>query len=66
MWTPNLLNSIPVPLGSMAWQWSGDATYNATNGWTVAGFSKSAGAFQSSNTFPSWSRYSDYSTRSCH
>jgi hypothetical protein len=67
LWKPGLQNSIFVPLGTVGWQWSGDAVYNAGNQtWTLNSSSKSANAFSASSTYPTWTRYSDYSSQSCH
>jgi len=66
MWTPNLPNAIPVPMGYVSWNWSGDAVYNSsTQLWSVSGSSQNANAFQASNSYPTWTRYSNYSTRNC-
>jgi len=59
----------PVKTGSdvRGWQWSGDAAYNAGNQtWTLNSSSKSANSFGATSTYPTWSRYSDYSSQSCH
>jgi hypothetical protein len=58
MWDPNLPNSIPVPLGYIKWNFSGDATIaNATtNQWTLK--SSSAGSnntFTPSTSYQLWS-----------
>jgi hypothetical protein len=75
MWTPPEASwcqngsacTIPVPLGSVHWQWSGDAVYNSVSqAWTLNSSTKSADPFQSSNAFPTWTRYSDYSSRTCN
>jgi hypothetical protein len=58
MWDPNLPNSIPVPLGYVQWNFTGDATIaNAsTNQWVLK--SSSAGSnntFTQSSSYPQWS-----------
>ncbi len=58
LWDPNLTNSIPVPLGYVQWNFSGDATIvNAqTNQWALK--SSSAGpnnVFVPSTSYPQWS-----------
>jgi hypothetical protein len=48
-------------------QWSGDAVYNAGNQtWTLNSSSNSANAFSTTSTYPTWTRFSDYSSQSCH
>jgi hypothetical protein len=58
MWDPHLPNSIPVPLGYIQWNFSGDATITnaATNQWTLK--SSSAGSnktFTPSSSYLQWS-----------
>jgi hypothetical protein len=65
MWDPGLLNSVPVPLGSVSWQWAGDAIYHGTS-WTVKSSSSSANLFQPSSAYPQWTRYSDYTSYPCN
>jgi len=67
LWSPGLTNSILVPLGSVAWQWSGDAKYNAgTQTWSVASGSGSASQFQSSTAYPTWSSIVPFTGATCH
>jgi hypothetical protein len=63
MWTSGLKNAIPVPLGSLQWQFSGDAilTDAKTNQWIIQSGNGSAGAFQPNTTFPNWPDWVDYS-----
>lgn len=55
MWNPETSsNDIPVPLGYVTWQAYGDATYS-NNNWTIqSDSSRSAGSFQASSSYPSW------------
>jgi len=32
MWTPSLAAAIPVPLGSIQWNWAGDAIFSNVSG----------------------------------
>lgn len=53
-------NYIPVPLGSVSWNWSGTATYDSTaQQWSLASSpapTRSAAAFSASSTYPpTWS-----------
>lgn len=65
--------SIPVPLGSVAWGWSGAASYSASN-WSLTASSTTAPSWVSGTSYPIWSDYLPYdlvilSTRSglsCH
>jgi hypothetical protein len=55
LWSSGLTNSIRVPLGSVSWQWSRDATYSAqTQTWTLKSGSGSASAFIAGSSYPSW------------
>jgi hypothetical protein len=56
MWTPsNVTSPIPVPLGSVKWNWSGDATLNTTTKiWSVKSSSRNANSFARSPTYPTW------------
>jgi len=65
MWSPGPAPSIPVPLGSVSWHWSGDVTFNGST-WIVSSGSGSANAFQTSNSYPTWTGYSDASSRTCN
>ena len=67
MWRPGLTNDIPVPLGSVTWQFFGDAVQNtSTQTWTVqSDSSQSANAFQSGSTFPAWSSVAN-GNATCH
>ncbi len=67
LWSSGLANSIPVPLGSVSWQWSGDATYNSSSQtWSVKSGSGSANAFASGNSYPSWTSQVPFSGAVCH
>ena len=56
MWNPETSsNDIPVPLGDLSWQAYGDATFS-NNNWAVqSDSSRSAGSFQASSSYPTWS-----------
>jgi len=63
MWSSGLSGSIPVPLGSVAWNWSGDAVQNLTkHTWSekTGTGTKGAGSFQPSlvsqpsEGYPTW------------
>jgi hypothetical protein len=59
MWTPSgVPGPIPVPLGSVAWGYSGDAIQNTGTGvWSINPQTTSqgnAGLFAPSNTYPTW------------
>jgi hypothetical protein len=62
MWHPNLPNSIPVPLGSVAWQWACDAVNtltpqsNRTNWIRVCAVPQTPGSVQFSPgaSYPTW------------
>ncbi|MGH9451851.1 MAG: hypothetical protein ACRD11_15155 [Terriglobia bacterium] len=48
-------NDIPVPLGYVTWTAFGNATDSNNNNWTVqADSGGSAGSFQASSSYPSW------------
>ena len=75
MWTPPAASgcpngsacTIPVPLGSVTWQWAGDATYNSSSQtWSVKSGSGSANAFAASNSFPSWNSLVPFKGVTCH
>jgi len=67
MWSPGPAPSIPVPLGSVTWQWSGDATYNSSSQtWSLKSGSGSANAFASSNSYPSWTSQVPFSGAVCN
>ena len=54
MWRPGLTPEVPVPLGSVSWQISGDAVQNSGS-WTVqADSTKHANPFQLGASYPSW------------
>lgn len=61
LWEPRLpgFGSIPVPLGSVAWRWYGQATHAQRNQkWELSDTSSgSADAFQLSNIYPAWQYY---------
>ncbi len=53
MWQATTTNSIPIPLGSVNWSWSGTANYvNST--WQLASSSENAGTFIAGAGFPTW------------
>jgi hypothetical protein len=60
MWNPNVGTgsnaSIPVPLGAVAWGWSGDAVQDESTGvWALGPSSIAPHSFTPSTTFPTWS-----------
>ena len=57
MWNPGTANSIPVPLGFVAWGWSGDATQNQSTGvWSLNSSSIPSHTFTPSQSFPQWTQ----------
>jgi hypothetical protein len=55
LWQPNVTNSIPVPLGNISWQWSGDAVQIGSSGvFSLNTSNKNASAFSPSISFPTW------------
>ncbi len=62
LWSSGLANAIPVPLGYVNWQFSGDATLtNAqTNQWSLKSGSGSSNSFTASNSYPSWNSFVSY------
>ena len=68
MWQSDTTGSIPVPLGSVHWFWSGTAARNAKTGvWSLqAGSTKGATAFGASSDFPVWSQVVANGARTCH
>lgn len=61
MWTSGLTSAIPVPLGSVSWTFSGDATFNSTTGvWSVVSGSSSASPFVASSSYATWSSFVPY------
>jgi hypothetical protein len=58
--------SIPVPLGSATWGFSGTATYSAGN-WSLTSSSKTAPSWSLGGTHPSWQDLVPYTGNlSCH
>ena len=59
--------SIPIPLGSVIWGWSGAATYSAPN-WTLTSSSSTTPSWTSGSSYPtSWPDYVPYKGQiSCH
>jgi len=57
MWTPYVTGStIPVPLGSVSWSWSGDAVKNQSTGqWSISTSSVGTPVFTPGANFPTWS-----------
>jgi hypothetical protein len=67
LWSSGLTNSIRVPLGSVSWQWSGDATYSAqTQTWNLKSGSGSASAFVAGSSYPSWNSKVPFTGVTCH
>jgi len=77
MWQSSTPGSIPVPLGSVQWGWSGTAVLNkTTKTWAcpggfpgicgTTGSSKMVGLFQLGNQFPLWAEVTTGQTPSCH
>jgi len=69
MWDPALpagcsegtnCTSIPVPLGSVAWGWSGTAAY-AGGSWTLTSSGASTPSWNPGSSYPTWSDYVPYS-----
>jgi hypothetical protein len=58
--------SIPVPLGSVSWGFSGTATYSGGN-WSLSTSSKTTPAWSPGTSYPSWSDYVPFNGQiSCH
>jgi hypothetical protein len=74
MWQSNTSGSIPVPMGSVNWSFSGSATQGQTNGqpngvWSIASGSGSAQQFAPAsgiNSFPQWSGVVVLANNNCH
>lgn len=67
LWSSGLANSISVPLGSVSWQWTGDATYSAqTQTWSLKSGSGSANAFVAGSSYPSWNSKVPFTGVTCH
>ncbi|MGB0124203.1 MAG: IPT/TIG domain-containing protein [Silvibacterium sp.] len=71
MWTSNVANSIPVPIGYQTWDFSGSAQQNSSGKWTattsgtpgvVGSFISSSGT-QPNNGYPAWTMVS---TETCN
>lgn len=60
--------SIPVPLGSITWGWSGTATYSSSSGtWSLTTSSKTTPSWSTGASYPTWSDYVPYTLGlSCH
>lgn len=68
MWQSNTPNSIPVPLGSVSWQWTGDAVNNGSL-WALNPNSNNTGSsngFVASNAYPEWSTHVTNGVPPCH
>jgi hypothetical protein len=65
LWQSGTSDSIPVPLGNVNWQWSGDAVQNSGD-WSVKSGSGSSGGFVTSSTFPVWSTHVTNGNPPCH
>ena len=64
MWSPNISNSIPVPIGSTTWNFSGTATNSGTPTnpkWGATG-SGSAGTFVASSKYAAWTTHTTNGT----
>jgi hypothetical protein len=57
--------SIPVPLGSVSWGWSGTAAYEEGN-WTLTSSGTTAPSWAAGSSYPGWSDYVPYTGLSCH
>jgi hypothetical protein len=68
MWRPGLSNDIPVPLGSVAWQFFGDAVQNTSNStWSVQpDSSRSANSFVQSSSYATWTSTFTNGVLTCH
>jgi len=51
--------SIPVPLGSVTWGWSGTATYSS-NSWSLTSSSTTTPSWTASSSYPTWTDYLPY------
>lgn len=59
LWDPLLPSSIPVPLGSVAWGWSGTAAYSSGN-WLLTSSSTTAPSWVPGSSYPTWGDYLPY------
>ena len=69
LWNSGLSNSIPIPLGYVAWQSNGDAvlTNSGSNTWSLKSGSGSSNSFQTSSSLPQWSSFVPYTGGlTCH
>ena len=71
MWQSNTTNSIPVPMGSVAWSFSGETSQPApnTNSWSTPTGSGSAQTFvpaSGASSYPQWSALLGHANSNCH
>jgi hypothetical protein len=67
MWNSGLPNSIPIPLGSMQWGFSGDAYRDSTDSiWNLRNQSSAAQLFTPGITYPTWSTHASNNQPQCH
>lgn len=67
MWNSGLPNSIPVPLGSMQWGYSGDAHRDtSTSLWELRNPSGTNQTFSAGITYPTWSTHTTNNQPQCH
>ena len=60
LWDPLLPSSIPVPLGSVTWGWSGTAAYSSGS-WSLISSSTTTPSWGTSSSYPTWSDLMPYS-----
>lgn len=66
MWNSGLPNSIPVPLGSMQWGYSGDAYRSSTDvDWALRNPTDTSQAFVQGITYPTWSTHATNNNPQC-
>lgn len=65
MWQSGTSSSIPVPLGNVTWQWSGDAVQNSGT-WSLKSGSGTSAGLVPSSTFPVWSTDVTNGNPPCH
>jgi hypothetical protein len=58
--------SIPAPLGSVTWGWSGTAVFSSGN-WSLTASSKTTPTWAASSSYPTWTDFVPYNGQiSCH
>jgi len=67
MWTPNGLNSIPIPLGSVTWGFDESSQRDNTQpfgplGWTTPTVTAHPGSFVPSTSYPTWQSLATFIT----